>query len=323
MIHRRMLLASAAVPILSPLTAVADAPYPDRLIKLVIPFPPGGPTDTIGRVFAHEIGRALGQTVFVENKAGAGGLTATADAARTPADGYTLLLDPSIFVTWPSLFKGLRFDPIGDFDPVALLGVVPLVVVTSTSNDIRSIRDVVKAAKAKPGDLTHSSPGVGSFMHLTGELVNKAEGIDIRHVPYKGTAPAINDVVGGFVTLMYAPVSTALPLIKGNRLRPLAVTTTQRLSKLPDVPTFAEEGLPKDEISTWYGIWVPKGVPKPIVEKLNLVIRKALDIREVKEVLAAQETEARPLNPSQFADFVKAEHTRWTKVIKDAGIQNE
>lgn len=323
LIRRRGLLAAGAAPLLASLPAFADAHYPSRLIKIVIPFPAGGPTDAIGRVFAREVSRTLGQPMIVENKGGAGGLTASADVAHAPPDGYTVLMNPSVQVTWPSLIKDLKFDPMQDFQPVALLGVVPLVAVVATQSPYRGMRDFIEAAKKEPGALTYASPGTGSFMHLTGEFVNSAAQIKTMHVPYKGSAPAITDVAGGHVALMYAPLATALPLIQGGKLRALAVTTARRLPSLPNVPTFAETGLSNAEISTWYGVWAPKGTPADIVEKLNSAFRAAVSNDGVKSVLAAQGTEAQAMDVPAFTQFVDAEYRRWTKVVKDAGISPE
>ncbi len=323
MIHRRFLITACVGALLIALPTFSQVNFPDHLIKIVIPFPPGGPTDAIGRVFAREVSRALGQPVIVDNKAGAGGLTGSADVARAPADGYTLLMNPSVQVTWPSLIKQLRFDPIHDFRPVAMLGLVPLVAVVPASGPHRSVRDIVDAAKEKPGKLTYASPGVGSFMHLTGEFINNTTGIQTTHVPYKGSAPAITDVAGGHVDMMYAPLATAVPLIKGDKVRALAVTSARRLPSLPNVPTFAEAGFPNFEISTWYGVWAPKGTPPEVVERLNAAFRAAAESDSVKAVLAEQGTEASPMPTAGFAQFVDSEHRRWTKVIKDAGLKPE
>lgn len=323
MIRRRALVAAGVAPLLAPMHAMAQGSYPVRPVKIVIPFPAGGPTDVIGRVFAREAERGLGQPMIVENKGGAGGLSASAEVARAPADGYTLLMNPSVQVTWPSLVKDLKFDPINDFQPVALLGVVPLVAVVSTASPYRSMRDFVQAAKKEPGALTYASPGVGSFMHLAGEFINTTAAISTRHVPYKGSAPAITDVAGGHVTLMYAPVATAAPLIKSERLRPLAVTTAKRLASLPQVPTLSEAGMANVEISTWYGLWVPKGTPAEIVARLNGVFRSAVGNEAVTAVLTAQGVEAHAMDVAAFTQFVNAEYRHWTKVVKDAGIKPE
>jgi tripartite-type tricarboxylate transporter receptor subunit TctC len=323
MIKRRNLLAAAgAAPLWATLPAYAGK-YPERPVKIVIPFPAGGPTDAIGRVFARDAARSLGQPLVVENKGGAGGLTASAEVARAAADGYTLLMNPSVQVVWPALIRELRFDPIHDFRPVALLGLVPLVAVVPVGAPYRSLQDLVQAAKREPTRLTYASPGVGSFMHLAGEFMNSTAGMQTTHVPYKGSAPAITDVAGGHVDLMYAPLATALPLIKGNKLRPLAVTSARRLPALPGVPTFAEAGFPSVEISTWYGVWAPKGTPADVVERLNAAFRAATESESVKAVLAEQGTEAEPMAQTAFAQFVDAEHRRWTRVVKDAGIHPE
>ena len=320
MIHRRFLITACVGALLIALPTFSQVNFPDHLIKIVIPFPPGGPTDAIGRVFAREVSRALGQPVIVDNKAGAGGLTGSADVARAPADGYTLLMNPSVQVTWPSLIKQLRFDPIHDFRPVAMLGLVPLVAVVPASGPHRSVRDIVDAAKEKPGKLTYASPGVGSFMHLTGEFINNTAGIQTTHVPYKGSGPAVQDVLAGQVQVFITTPPSVMQHVQSGKLKALAVTGKTRHPGMPNVPTTAEAGLPTFQLESWVALYAPAGTPAPVITKLTDSVKASLALPEVKERADTAGVELRYLTPAATDALLKKELPFWNKAIKSAHI---
>jgi tripartite-type tricarboxylate transporter receptor subunit TctC len=232
-------------------------------------------------------------------------------------------MNPSIHVIYPGMFKSLKFNTMKDFAPVGMLGTVPLVAVVPQASPYKTLQDFISFARANPGKVMFASPGMASLSHLVGELLNSTARINTVHVSYKGTGPALTDVVGGHVDIMYAPLATAMPMIKAGRLRPLAVTASRRIANLAEVPTFQEEGIEDFEVATWYGIWAPKGTPAEIVERLNAEIRKASRTESVKTTLQQQGTEASNLNVAEFAAFAEAENRKWIKVMTDAKIQAE
>lgn len=297
--------------------------YPDKPIRVVLPFAPGGPTDAIGRAITTEMSKSLGQQMVIESKPGGSGVIGAYDVARSPADGYTLLMNASVQVIYPGMFKSLKFDPMKDFVPVGVLGTVPMVAVVPAASPFKSLKDLVAHAKANPGKVMFASPGVATLPHLVGELFNLTANVKITHVGYKGTGPALTDVVGGHVDLMYAPLAPAMPMIKAGKLRPLAVTPAKRVPNLPDVPTFQEAGIRNFDVVTWYGIWAPKGTPQTIVNKLNTEMVKAAKTNAVKAVLQQQGTEASDMTAAEFSAFAEAENRKWVKVMTDSNIQPE
>ncbi len=305
-------------------SALAASPadkYPEKPVRVVIPAPVGGPTEVIGRVVIGKMSESMGQPFVLETKPGASGTIGAADVAKAPADGYSLLTNASWHVLYPGIFKELRFDPMRDFRMVGVTGTVPMVAVVPASSPYKSFADLVAAARKDANKVTYAHPGSASLPYLVGQFVNQQGKLNIRDITYKGTGPALTDVAGGHVDMMYAPLPPAMPLIQGGKLRALAVSTATRLKDLPDVPTIAESGFPGFDVVTWYGIWAPKDTPTPIVEKLNKALVDASKTPQVLEVLKAQGTLPSDMNASQAEAFAKAEHEKWMEVFKKAGIQ--
>ncbi|MDO8714183.1 MAG: tripartite tricarboxylate transporter substrate binding protein [Polynucleobacter sp.] len=302
------------------------AAYPDRPIKLIVPYPPGGATDVIGRILAKNLGESLGQQVLVENRGGAGGNIGAEAVAKATPDGYTLLMGAvTSHSTMATLEKGkLRYDILKDFTPVMIVGSVPLVIVVNPNVPVRTLKGLVEYAKANPDKMNYASSGPGAPQRMGAEILQREAGLKITHVPYKGSGPAMTDLVAGQVNLMVETVPAALPFINAGQLRPLAVTTAKRISMLPDVPTTAESGMPALEVSSTFGLLAPAGTPMPIINQLNSAIAKLLVNPEVKEAFLKQGVyAATPTKPKQSAELLANEVKRWEKVIKDADIKAE
>ena len=303
--------------------AGAAGPYPDRPIRLVVPFPPGGATDVIGRVMALRLTTALGQTVIVDNRAGASGNIGADAVAKAAPDGYTLLLGAvtshSINATLEKATVKYNFEK--DLVPVAIVGSVPLVFVVNPNVPVKTLKELITYAKSKPGELSFASSGAGGPQRLAAEMFKRSAGVDMMHVPYKGSGPAMTDLIGGQVLTMVETVPAALPHIKAGKLRPLAVTTPQRISMLPDVPTAGEAGLPGFEVSSLFGILAPAGTPRQIVARLNAEILKLLALPEVKEQLLAQGAYTVTTTPDQAAARIHQEIEMWAGVIRDANVK--
>jgi tripartite-type tricarboxylate transporter receptor subunit TctC len=315
----------AGIAALAPFFNIASAQdYPAKAIRTVLPFAAGGPTDAIGRVIATQMGTLLGQPLFIETKPGASGTLGAAEVARAKADGYTLLMNASVQVTYPGLFKSLSFDPMKDFEFIGVLGTVPMVAVVPPNSRFKKFSDIVKAAKEAPQSVSYASPGVATIPHLVGELVSIENKAPMTHAGYKGTAPALTDIAGGHVDLFYAPLAPAMPLIKSGKIKALAVTTKDRIAELPDVPTISSELSPSNfNVVTWYGLWAPKGTPRPILEKLNQALLAASKSDKVLETLKAQGTVPSTMNLEQANRFANEENKKWVEVMKAANIQPE
>ena len=303
-------------------TAFGQA-YPTKPIRLLVPFTPGGSQDVIGRLFAQKVGDALGQTIVVENKPGAGGLIATQEAARAAPDGYTIFLSTGAqMAIEPALNPKAGYDPVRDFVHVIHLADAPLVLLAVPSLPAAGVKELIAMSKAKSGSINTASTGNGTYTHLTLELFKAASGADLTHVPYKGAAPAFNDLMGGQVQTMFTTTASAQPYTSTNRLKALAVTSPKRSPMMPDVPTFAESGIAID-VSVWIGIAVPAGTPAPIVERLNAEFNKALAAPDVKARLAQLGVDPVGGSTAAFTQFVKSDAERWAKIIKTANVKLE
>jgi tripartite-type tricarboxylate transporter receptor subunit TctC len=294
--------------------------YPSRQITLIIPFTPGGSNDLVGRAIGKKLSEVWGQPVVVENRGGGGTLIGAGAVAKAAPDGYMLLLVSPTFTINPAVRKTMPFDTVRDFTPVAFLGRAPLLVTTSLRLQVASAGELFALAKSKPGQITYASAGLGSINQISTELIALAAGVKLSHVPYKGGAPALNDVVGGHVDMFVSSIPQALQLVRSGQIRTLAVTSSKRSALLPDVPTLAEAGTPGADAETWWGIAGPAGMPADVVNALNAEINKALASPEVGTFLTNEGAEAEPMTPRQFGDMMRSETVRWTKVAREANI---
>lgn len=325
--RRRRLLAGAtalAVAAVTVATPAAAQTYPDRPIRLVVPYPPGGATDVIGRVVSQHLGTALGQSVVVENKAGAAGNIGAAMVGREKPDGYTLLLGALTSHSINSALIGpeaAQFDMVKSFAPVSIVGRVPLVVVVHPALPAKDLAELMALAKSRSQPLTYASSGNGSPQHLAGEMFQRQAGIKLLHVPYKGSSPALTDLMGGQVDLMIDTVPAAQSFIKSGKLRALATATAEPVATLPGVPTAAQAGLKDFEVSSMFGVLAPAGTPAAIVGRLNAALKDTMAQAAVREGLLAQGAVAAYTTPQEAADAIAKEVTKWTKVIKEGGIK--
>ena len=299
--------------------------YPSKPIRLVVPYPPGGPLDMMARAVGQKLAEAWSQPVVVDNRAGAGGNIGADLVAKSPADGYTLLMGAvATHAINPTLYGKVPYDPVKDFAPVALVAQVPNILVVNPSVPVKSVKELIELARARPGYLNFGSGSTGSTGHLAGELFNTMAGVKMVHIPYKGGSPAMADLLAGQVQLMFDNLANALPNVKAGKLRALAVTTLARSPAVPDLPTIAESGLPGFDLSTWFGVMVPAGTSPDIVAKLNAEIVRALNAKDMRERLEKMGAEP-PVNntPEHFAAFIRAEAAKYAKVVKDSGAKVE
>jgi tripartite-type tricarboxylate transporter receptor subunit TctC len=318
----RLVRCLAALLCAAPLLLAHAQPRNDQTVRLVVPYPAGGAVDFLARQISVRMGEELKQTVLVENRAGAGGLIGSDAVAKSPANGLTLLLGTnSTHAIAPAVYRKMPYDPVADFAPVALLGVSPFVVVVHPQVPARSLAELIALAKAKPGELTFGSSGNGTTPHLAGELFNTMAGVQIRHVPYKGSAPMVNDLLGGQIQVGFD--NSAVAQIKAGKLRALAVTGPQRAPNLPDVPSSTEAGLPGYEALGWFGLYAPAGTPPDVVARLARVSRTVMQEPATVEKLAGYGISPRVLLQADFHAFLLADKAKWAKVVKDAGIQPE
>jgi len=321
-------LVSAAVFVSLALALVAGAAmaqrYPAKPIRLIVPFPPGGGTDIAARTIANKLSESVKWTFVVENKPGAGGNLGVEQAVKSPADGYTLLIgQTSNLAINPTLYVKLPYDSLKDLSPVALIVSAPVVFVVAANSRYASLGDLLAAAKRDPGGITFASPGNGTVSHLAGELLQRAAGVKLTHVPYKGASQALTDTLGGQVQSFMSSVPSALSQIRAGRLRAIAVTSAKRSPELPDAPTIAESGYGGFEANTWYGLLAPAGTPAPVIARLNAEVNRALRTPEVRERLASEGGEPLGGSPEQFASFLKAEHAKWGRVVRESGARAE
>ena len=307
-------LVAASVP------ASAQA-YPHKTIRMIVPFPAGGPTDIIARSVGQKLTESTGQAVVIDNRGGSGGNIGTDIVAKSAADGYTLLMAIVSFAINPTLYSKLPFDPVRDFAPISRTGAATIIFVASPSLGAKSIKDLIALAKAKPREINFGSPGSGTPHHLAGELLKTAAGIDLIHIPYKGAAPAVADLLGGQVNTAFVSLPAALPHVKAGKLIGLGITSPGRSAVAPELPTFAEAGLGGYALENWYGALAPAGTPREIVNKLNAEIVKALQLPDVKERLTSQGFETRTSTPDEFAAFIKSEIVKWAPIVKASGAK--
>ncbi len=321
--HRAALRLAATLAVLAPHPAAADA-YPAKPIRLVVAFPPGGGTDIIARSIAHKLAERFAQQVVVDNRPGAGGNIGTDIVAKSAPDGYTILMGSAgPLAINASLFAKMPFDPIKNLAPVTLAASTPNVLVVHPSLPARTVKELIALARAKPGEINFASSGHGTPAHLAGELFNSMAGVKLVHIPYKGAAPALADLLGGQVQIMFSTMPPALPHVKDGKLRALAVTSRKRSPATPELPTMDEAALPGFEAITWHGVVVPAGTPAAIIARLNREIVAILHLPEVVERLSGQGAEALGSTPEEFAAYIKSESAKWAKVVRESGAKAE
>jgi tripartite-type tricarboxylate transporter receptor subunit TctC len=303
-------------------TGVCNAqPYPSKAVRFIVPYPPGGGVDALARGISPKLSERLGQPIIIDNRGGAGGNIGTEVAARTPPDGYAMMMGAAALAINASLYEKLSFDPVKDFTPVSLLASTPNIVTVHPSLPVKNMRELIALAKATKGGINYGSAGNGTTSHLAAELLRSMAKIELVHIPYKGTTGALIALLGGEAPLMLAPALTVLPQIQAGKLRALAITSTRRSSVLPNLPTVAESGLPGFEASQWYGVLLPAGASAEIIGRLNREIVAVLKLPEVSEALARDGTIAIGSTPAEFAAYLRSEIDKWAKVVKASGAR--
>jgi tripartite-type tricarboxylate transporter receptor subunit TctC len=305
--------------VVGPSVQAADL-FPSKAIRMVVPYPPGGPTDLVARGIGAAMAESIGQPIVVDNKAGASGMIGADQVARAAPDGYTFLANASLHAINPHIYRKMAYDSFNDFVPITQLAAVPLVLVVPKDSPIKTVGDLIAHAKRSPNGLNFGSAGTSSAQHLSGESFKIHAGIPMQHVPYKGSAPALTDLVGRQLDLMFDSMPSAMPFIKSGQLRAIAVTTKKRVPALADVPTVAESGFAGFDISTWYGLWAPKGTPPAIVSKLAEHAQLALRDPKVAAQYATMGAEPVGSSPLEFAKYVQAEGQKWAKLVKQANV---
>ena len=319
--RRQSMLAAAALALAAavPQTSFAQS-YPDRPIRVIVPYPPGQASDLIVRMLGEHVAKTLGQPIVVENRAGASGNIGTDVGARAAKDGYTVTLATAALPISANIYKNLPFDPVKDFAPVTLMTVMPLVLIATPELPVSSVSELVAAAKKDPGKMTFASSGPGTSHHLSGELFKAQAGVDMLHVPYKGSGAAHIDLMGGRVNVMFDNIVAVQNNVREKKLKALAVTTKTRSPSLPDVPTMAESGFPNFEAVAWFGLMVPEGSPREAVDKLNKAFNDALQQPDIKERLSTMGAQVAGSTPEEFGSFMKAEVQKWKPVVEQANI---
>ncbi|WP_284336415.1 Bug family tripartite tricarboxylate transporter substrate binding protein [Comamonas sp. NoAH] len=309
-------IAGAAVPAL----AETASQYPSKSVRLVIPFPPGGGTDILSRVVANKLTEATSWTIVPENKAGAGGTIGITEAAKAPATGYDMVMgQKDNLILGPYLYKNLPWNPVKDLTPVAHVAYTPVIIATSVNSPYKTIQDVIAAAKAHPERITYGSPGNGTSIHIAGHMFEKATGVKLTHVPYKGSNPALMDAIAGNVDLLVSSIPSAIGQIKAGKLRPLAVTSAKRSTSLPNVATLQEQGMKDFDVSTWYGLFMPAGTPADIASKMNAEVNKLLASKEVQEAILAQGAEPKAMSIAEFDKMYRADFASSKAVVEASG----
>ena len=321
MFSKSLKLCAATLGLLVSVGVVAQD-YPSKPLRMIVPFPPGGVTDIVARAVAAKLAIELGQSVVVENRAGASGVIGAEAGARSPADGYTLVMgNISTLAINPVTFAKLPYDPIASFDAISMVAVQPLIVAVHPSLPVKSLSELVQYAKSQPGKLNYGT--AGSSIHLAVEFFSTAAGIKMNHIPYKGSAPALTDLIGGQVQVLFDPFSSIYPFVVSGKVRALAVTTDKRSATSPTLPTVAESGYANFDVSSWQGIVVPAGTPQAVIQRLNRDLVKVLSTPEMKERFAQYSAVTAASTPEQFSSYIKQENARWQKVAIDAGVKPE
>jgi tripartite-type tricarboxylate transporter receptor subunit TctC len=310
----------AALALLLALSAPAAAEYPDHPVRMIIPFPPGGSNDVVGRLVAKELSIKLAQQVFVDNRGGAGGVLGTEAATQAAPDGYTLLIISIAHAVNPALYK-LTYDPIKSFAPISILATGPNVLVVNPELPVHNLQELLALAKQKPGEIDYASAGVGSFQHLGAELFKLVAGVNLQHVPYKGGGPAMQDVVAGHVKVMFSSLVQTTPFIKSGALRALGTGGSKRNPVLPDVPTIAEAGVPGYEANNWWGLMAPAGTPQPIIDKLYADVQEVLKSPELTAAFDREGAAAVTMSTPEFAHYIETEIAKWGRVVKEGNIK--
>ncbi|MDH0493505.1 Bug family tripartite tricarboxylate transporter substrate binding protein [Comamonas aquatica] len=315
-------LAAATLAVAGMGSALAADAYPDKPLTMIVPFSAGGTTDILARIVGQALGQELGQTIIIENKPGAGGNIGAQQASRAKADGYTLFMGTvGTHAINQALYKKLPYDPVKDFAPLSRVANVPNLLVAHPSRPYKTVQEMIAYAKKHPGEVTYGSPGSGASPHVSGALFQSMTGAELTHVPYKGSAPAISDLLGNQIAVMFDNMPSAIQHVRSGKLRPIAVTTAKRSSELPDVPTIAEAGVPGYEATSWFGLWAVAGTPAPILDQLHTALAKVLKDPGVSKKIADQGGEVVIETPAQFDAFIKTEAAKWGKVVKESGAE--
>ena len=322
MFRRVLFFLVAWIPVFTGMTVSAQS-YPAKPIRIVVPYPPGGFNDTLGRTLAAKFTESWGQPAIVENKPGANTLIGSDFVAKSPADGYTLLIVAFPFAVTPSLIKNMPYDTVKDFIPVILAAQSPNILVVNPELPVKSVGELIALAKSKPDGLSYASTGNGSSNHISMELFKSLAGVKLVHIPYKGSAPAVTDLLGGQVQVMFDNTPNVMPQVKAGRLRALAQSGLTRSSIAPELPTVAEAGVQGYEVTVWFGLVAPAGTPREVIVKLNIEVLKILAMPDVRDRFLAQGVEPMGSTPEQFGEHIRAQMAKWGKVVRDAGVQAE
>ncbi len=315
-------LAAAALLATGMGSALAQTDFPSKPLTMIVPFSAGGTTDILARIVGQALGQELGQSIIIENKPGAGGNIGAQQAARSKADGYTLFMGTvGTHAINQTLYKKLPYDPVKDFSPLSRVATVPNLLVAHPSRPYQTVQELIDFAKKNPGEVTYGSPGSGASPHVSGALFQSMTGTEITHIPYKGSAPAVSDLLGNQIAVMFDNMPSAIQHVRSGKLRPIAVTTAKRSPELPDVPTIAEAGVPGYEATSWFGLWAPAGTPAPVLDKLHSSLAKVLQDPAVVKKIADQGGDVVIDTPAEFEAFIQSEAAKWGKVVKESGAE--